>query len=295
VEHPRREATALWAALEGVTPGAVWLRRDRGVDANVVEDFRKAVERRASGIPFAYAIGRASFRHLELKIDSRALIPRPETEGLVDIVLEWARNLQRETCDVQRRSAVVADIGTGSGCIALALATEGDFDRIIAVERSPAAAALARENVALVEPAVSIDVREGDLLGPLAGERCRAIVSNPPYLTMREYEELDPAVRRFEPKEALVSGEDGLHAIRSLLTRAGEVLEPGGLIVLEIDARRAGAVAEIASRSAWRAVSIRHDVFGQPRYLLATAPEMGRGGSRGVAGARRNVGGEQRD
>jgi len=135
------------------------------------------------------------------------LIPRPETEGLVELVL------------ARCSGGLVADIGTGSGCIALALAVEGQFDKIVAVEHSPAAAALARENVQRIGPKTAVEIREGDLLAPLGanGERFRAIVANPPYLTTSEYEELDPSVRAFEPSEPLVSGIDGLAATRALL------------------------------------------------------------------------------
>jgi release factor glutamine methyltransferase len=273
----RREARALWAAVAGVTPGDVWLARDRDAPEVLAARFRDSVERRASGVPFAYAVGRVSFRRLELKLDRRALIPRPETEGLVDLVLDWTRRLQRATGNVQRGGGdvgtwgVAADIGTGSGCLALSLAVEGSFDRVIAVERSAEAAALARENVALVAPSVPVDVREGDLLGPLAGERCRLIVSNPPYLTAQEYAELDPGVRAFEPREALVSGADGLEATRALLATARSLLERGGLLALEIDERRASMVEELARAHGWRP-SIHRDLFGRERYLLASAP-----------------------
>src|SRR5438876_945343 len=190
VANPRREATELWAAVAGagVKAGDVWLARDRDAAPDVAGRFREAVARRSSGIPFAYAVGRIAFRTLELGIDSRALIPRPETEGLVELVLRETG--KRDTgCGMR---GVVADVGTGCGCIALSLAVEGRFERVVAVERSSDAAALALENVALVQPSVPVEVREGDLLAPLAGERYRAIVSNPPYLTEAEYGTLDP-------------------------------------------------------------------------------------------------------
>src|SRR5207247_5348937 len=123
------------------------------------------VERRASGTPFAYAVGRVAFRTLDLALDPRALIPRPETEGLVDLVLREAG--KREAGGGRR--GVVADIGTGCGCIALSLAVEGAFDRVIAVERSGGGAALARENAELVAAPTPVEVREGDLLAPLTG------------------------------------------------------------------------------------------------------------------------------
>jgi release factor glutamine methyltransferase len=208
-----------------------------------------------------------SFRHLDLTIDPRALIPRPETEGLVELVLR----VGRATADGQRATGgVAADVGTGCGCIALALATEGNFKRVIAVEQSRDAAALARENVVRVAPPVPVEVREGDLLGPLEGERCRVIVANPPYLTEAEYAALDPAVREFEPREALVSGARGLDATRAIFAGAHAVLEPGGLLALEVDERRAEAVVTLAAAFGWRA-AVHRDLFARDRYVLAEA------------------------
>jgi len=271
LRDPRREARTLWAAVagRGVKPGDVWLGRDRRPAPDVARRFRRAVERRASGMPFGYAAGRADFRTLALRLDPRALVPRPETEGLVELVLRETG--KRDTgCGMR---GVVADIGTGCGCIALSLAVEGRFERVIAVERSSDAAALALENVALVQPSVPVEVREGDLLAPLAGERYRAIVSNPPYLTEAEYATLDPSVRLFEPREALVSGADGLAATRALLAGARALLEPGGFVALELDERRADAVRALALRHGWSRVAVYDDLFGRPRFLLAGLEE----------------------
>src|SRR5467141_3829464 len=271
--RPRREATMLWAAVAGggTKPGDVWLQQDQEPAAELVERFGRAVERRSSGVPFAYATGRTGFRTLDLRLDPRALIPRPETEGLVDLVLREA-GMRDARCG---RRGVVADIGTGCGCIALSLAVEGAFERVIAVERSAEAAALARENVALVRPSVPVEMREGDLLAPLAGQRYSAIVSNPPYLTQAEYAALDPAVRLFEPRAALVSGRDGLTATRALLAGARALLEPGGFLALEIDERRADAVRTLALRYHWSRVALYDDLFGRPRFLLAGIDEEG--------------------
>jgi len=273
--RPRREATMLWAAVAagGAKPGDVWLQLDREPAAELVERFNRAVQQRSSGVPFAYATGRTGFRTLDLKLDPRALIPRPETEGLVDLVLGHLR----ATWNVERGTGTVADIGTGCGCIALSLAVEGAFERIIAVDSSSDAAALARENVGLVRPPVPVEIREGDLLAPLAqGERrYSAIVSNPPYLTEAEYAALDPAVRLFEPREALVSGVDGLMATRALLAGARALLEPGGFVALEIDERRAEEVRALALRYDWSRVALYDDLFGRPRFLLASLDEEG--------------------
>ena len=268
VRDGRREATSLWAAVAGIARGEVWLERDRPVSSVVLQQFWDAVEHRSSGAPFAYAVGRIAFRTLELKLDPRALIPRPETEGLVDLVLEWGK---RE--GGRGRRGAVADIGTGCGCIALSLAVEGAFERVVAVERSSDAAALARENVELVRPAVLVEVREGDLLEPLGAERFCAIVANPPYLTSDEYAALDPSVRSFEPREALVSGADGLDATRALLAVGGARLVPGGLLALEIDERRPHAVCALARAAGWGPTAIHKDLFGRPRYALVFSRE----------------------
>jgi release factor glutamine methyltransferase len=261
-----REATAaVWAAVAGTTVGEAWLRRDEAKPPEVVAKFREAVERLERGVPFAYAVGRVGFRTLDLAIDPRALIPRPETERLVELVLEYGK---RETRNGKR--GLAADIGTGCGCIALALAVEGYFDKVIAVEQSPAAAALARENVARIAPQTPVEIREGNLLGPLVpkGERYRVIVSNPPYLSAADHAELDRSVADFEPREALVSGADGLEATRRLFAGAAALLEPEGLLALEIDERRADAVRCLGREYGWL-VEIHADLFGCPRYALA--------------------------
>lgn len=256
------DGNAVWAAVSGLTTGEAWLQRDQPKAPEVVAKYRDAVEQLARGVPFSYAVGRASFRSLDLVCDARALIPRPETEGLVELVLKWG---MRD--GGWGKGGLAADIGTGSGCIALALATEGRFERIITVERSPAAAALARENVARVQPHTPVDIVEGNLLGPLAGRRYRVIVSNPPYLTDAEYDALEPSVRDYEPRDALVSGPDGLSATRALLAGARPLLEPGGLLALEIDERRGEAVRELARSYGWTRIDVLDDIFGRPRYV----------------------------
>ena len=257
------DSNAVWAAVSGLTMGEAWLQRAEPKAPEIVAKYQDAVAQLARGVPFAYAVGRAGFRSLDLLCDPRALIPRPETEGLVDLVLAHARG------------GVVADVGTGCGCIALALATEGHFDRVIAVERSSAAAALARENVALVHPGTPVEIREGELLAPLAGLRYRAIVANPPYLTEDEYAALAPSVREFEPREALVSGADGLAATRRLLAGAAPLLESGGVLALEIDERRGDAVRAVALTAGygWARLDVHDDIFGRPRYALAFPQE----------------------
>src|SRR5438309_92358 len=139
----------------------------------------------------------------------------------------------------------------------------------LAVARSGGSAALAGESAELVAAPASVEGRGGDLLAPVAGERDRFIVANPPYVPAAEYDALNPAVRHYEPREALVSGTDGLDATRRLLAGAAPLLVPGGALFLEIDERRAEAVRALAQGHGWRRIEIHQDLFGRPRYAVA--------------------------
>jgi len=262
--EPRREALRLGAIVAGVTPGDLWLGREEPLDPAQGDRWARAVAARASGAPVAYATGRGGFRTVDVACDPRALIPRPETEGLIALILRGNGEGGRG------KGGLAADLGTGTGCLALSLASEGDFDRVIAVERDPAAAALARENIARVAPPVPVEVREGDWLEPLGDARYRVILANPPYLTEGEWDALDPSVRDWEPRAALASGPDGLDATRAILAGAARHLAPGGVLALEIDERRAAAVRELAGALGWRRVAIHDDLFGRPRYAVAS-------------------------
>src|SRR5689334_155122 len=161
-------------------------------------------------------------------------------------------------------------MGTGSGCIALSLATEGTFSKVIATDVSPGAIQVAAVNTARVAPRTPVEIREGPFLEPLGKDVVDAIVSNPPYVSAAEFETLDASVRRFEPKLALVGGADGLEPTRVLLSQAARYLAPGGLLALELDSRRAQATLEIARGALWSNARLESDVFGQARYLIAT-------------------------
>jgi release factor glutamine methyltransferase len=225
------------------------------VTADLAAIYAAAVARRAKGQPLAHVTGTAGFRHLTLRSDARALIPRPETEGLVDLLL------------ARVRTGRVADVGTGTGCLALSLATEGAFDTVVATDVSAAALALAAENRRITGARVSL-VR-GDLCAPLGVASLDALVSNPPYLTADEYATLDPSVRDWEPRLALESGVEGLDSTTRLLDQARAVLRPGGWLALEVDATRSAACAARAATLGWGDVSIHADLFGRERYLLA--------------------------
>lgn len=259
VESAAEEALRLWSGLWRVPVPEAYLARRGEVTGEAAARFERAVERRAVGEPLAYVVGWTGFRHLELTTDRRALIPRPETEGVVDLLLE------------RQRTGVVADIGTGSGCLALALADEGDFAAVHAVDASVEALALARSNAEAL--ALPVRFHHGDLAAPLAAVALDALVANPPYLTEAEYAALDPSVKAWEPAQALASGVDGLTHTRRLLDEGRGVVRSGGWIVLEIDSQRAAASTAIARHFGWAAVEVHPDLFGRERYLIARRSE----------------------
>lgn len=235
------------------------------VDPAVCEGARRAVARLQRGAPFAYAVGRATFRHLTLDVDERVLIPRPETEVLVDEVLRLARSGGIS-------AGVAVDVGTGSGAIALSLASEGNFARVIGTDVSRDAIEVARRNAMLVTGALRAEVefRHGSLLGPVHGTAVAAVVSNPPYIADGEAAALPARVRDWEPALALFSGSDGMDATRAIIRGAAGLLQPGGILALEVDMRRAMVAAElVATDVRYCDVAVRLDLTGRERFVLA--------------------------
>src|SRR3569623_228306 len=260
IPDAKREAGDIIAAVLDVPRFWALLHEDDALDAKVAGACRRAVQRRVAGAPFAYAVGRSAFRHLTLYVDERVLIPRQETEMLVDEVL------------TRERSGLAIDIGTGSGAIALALASEGAFDRVIGTDVSSGAVAVARANGERLASALRAPVewREGALLAPVAGERARVSASNPPYIAFDEAIALPNSVRDWEPPFALYSASGGMAISASIIRGAPDVLEPGGLLVLELDSRRASLAAELAlAGGRFRDVSVRLDLAGRERFLIA--------------------------
>lgn len=235
------------------------------MDVGVCAAARSAVTKLQRGAPFAYAVGRAAFRHLTLDVDERVLIPRPETEVLLDEVLRLAASNGIT-------GGVAVDVGTGSGAIALSLASEGSFARVIGTDVSRDAIDVARRNAMLVTGALRAEVefRHGSLLGPVGGMSLAAVVSNPPYIAHGEAAALPASVRDWEPALALFSGGDGMDATRAIIRGAAGLLQPGGILALEVDMRRAMVAAElVATDIRYCDVAVRLDLTGRERFVLA--------------------------
>jgi release factor glutamine methyltransferase len=269
IDRPEVDARELLAALLDEPRYWPTLNRDQLLSPSVRQRARDAAAKRRRGAPIPYCVGAASFRHLTLAVDERVLIPRPETEQLVDIALSISSGT---------RGGIAVDVGTGSGAIALALAIEGAFDRVIATDISQDALAVARSNAQRLRDRlrVPVEFRQGSLLAPLSDVCARLVVSNPPYIANGEARALPVSVRDWEPPVALLSGSDGLRVTARLLREAGDRVAPGGALLLEVDSRRAAVVGNLARTDARFAdVTIMRDLAGRERFIVARRKEEG--------------------
>lgn len=223
---------------------------------------RAAVARRAEGEPLQYVCGEVAFRHVVLKVGSGVLIPRPETEVLVDLALEAVTGVT---------SPRVLDIGTGSGAIACSIAREHPGATVVATDVSPEAATQARSNVERLGLAERVEVREGDLLAPIGAQEYGTfdvVVSNPPYVPTAEVATLDVEVAGFEPHLALDGGADGLDVFRRLLPTVHELLRPGGVLVVELHESNAPQASALAVElNVYGDVSVLPDLAGRHRFV----------------------------
>jgi release factor glutamine methyltransferase len=218
--------------------------------------YEEKIARRARHEPIQYITGEQEFYGLTLHVSPAVLIPRPETEHLVEAALARLP---------QDRSIRIADIGTGSGAIAIALAYSLSQATIVALDISPAALAVAQENAVRHSVAARIDFRESDLLAAARDERFDAIVSNPPYVATTE--ELEPQVRDYEPSTALYAGESGLDIYRRVIPQAKAALKPNGWLMMEIGQGQRDAIADLLE--GWRGVEFIDDLQGIPRVAIA--------------------------
>jgi release factor glutamine methyltransferase len=260
VESPRLNAEILIGHALGLKRMQLYLQFERTLADAELDTIRPLVRRRGQREPVQHIIGETDFCGVRLKVDRRALVPRPETERLVELVLE------RQSPPPAR----VLDLGTGGGAIALALARAWPEARITAVDRSEPALALARENAAASGHGARVTWRESDWFGAIAAEeRFEVIVANPPYLTAAETAAAAPEVREFDPPLALTAADDGLAALRTILRDAPRFLAPGGLLALETGAAQHAELARAAAAHGWTEIESLPDLAGRDRFVLA--------------------------
>lgn len=265
----RLDAEHLLAHVLGVNRLQLYLDYDRPL-AGELDDLRPLLRRRATREPLQYILGRQPFRTLDLIVDPAVLIPRPETELLVDQVLDWASSRGDPGLSV-------LDVGTGSGAIALALAEEGSFGHVVATDVSAEALSVARRNRSELGLDDRVEFREGVFFEPIAsGELFDVVVSNPPYVAEIEAPDLEPELREWEPAEALFGGQDGLDAVREIVAGAGKHLRAAGLLALEVGAGQTESVAALLRASGdYDEAEIRRDLTGRNRFVLARRASPG--------------------
>jgi len=262
------DAELLLAEALGLDRIHVYTQYDRPLSGPEVDSFRALVARRAAHEPIAYILGRAHFRKLTLSVGPSVLIPRPETEELVEAALRLVR--LRPPLGTSQEPAV-ADVGTGSGAIALSLAKEAGL-RVLAIDASAEALAVAEGNAMDLDAGERIEFVQADLLESVPDGSLHLVVSNPPYVSSAEMQDLAPDVREYEPEVALWAGDDGLQVIRRLLPEAARALGPGGSVLLEVGHTQAEAVQELAREEGFALVSAHRDMSGKDRIVEATLP-----------------------
>jgi release factor glutamine methyltransferase len=267
-DTPRLDAELLLAHVIGVGRAAIISDPERGLEPEEARMFMDFAARRREREPVAYILGSKGFRTIELAVDARVLVPRPETEHVVEAVLDLP---------VRAR---VADVGTGSGAIALALKAERPDLDVVATELSPGALAVARANAARL--GLEVELLQGDLLDPVSGP-LDAVVSNPPYVATGD--PLPPEVGRHEPREALFGGADGLDVIRRLIPAAAA--SGAGLLALEVGAGQAAAVAELMGAAGYGSVAVARDLAGIERVVVGRADSSEGPGRSAPGGAAR--------
>src|SRR5215218_2140524 len=248
VESARLDAELLLAEATGLDRAGLAAEPGRGVDAVAARAFGAAVRRRVAREPIAYILGRKGFRRIELAVDRRVLIPRPETELLVEVALE---------------PSTVLDVGTGSGAIALAVADEVPEAAVLATDTSLDALAVARANRDRL--GVAVGLSHGTLPDDPGVE---LLVANLPYVSEAEWRDLAPEIARYEPREALVAGATGLEAIDTLLGELAIAARRPAAIALEVGERQAATVAELVRRAGFEAVETRRDLAGVERVVV---------------------------
>ncbi len=258
IETARKDAEWLLASVLGLERFALYLDPGRELSPGEIRRYRGLVARRARRVPLQHLLGFEDFHGLRLTVTPAVLIPRPETEGLV----EWALEILRD-----QPAASVADIGTGSGAIACALAKSLPALRVVGVERSLSALSVALLNVRALGLYGRVKLLAGDLLAPFGPARFDLVIVNPPYVPSGVVASLPPEVSGFEPREALDGGPDGMAVIRQIIGGTPSVLKRRGWLMMEMGEEQAGQLASLMAAEGFTAIQARRDLAGRERYI----------------------------
>ena len=264
-ESPRLDAEVLLASVRECSRIELYTAFDEHADAATRAKYKALVQRRAAGEPVAYLVGHKEFYSRDFMVTSAVLIPRPETEFVVIAALDFVAS--QSFNDPLR----VADIGTGSGVLAITLAKEMPDWHVVATDISPDAIEIARENVSRHEVGNQIEFRAGAFFGSDAeGSLFDLVVSNPPYVTSEEYNDLPATVREYEPRIALVGGDEGTEVIEQLLEKSVSRVRVGGAVVIEISPMIEGRLTAVIENSeAWQLHQVYKDHSGHSRVMIA--------------------------
>ncbi len=288
ISEAKRSAEHLLAHALGQKRIQLYMRFDQPVGGEELEKFRALVRRRLAHEPVQYLVGSTEFYGMEFALNSAVLIPRPETEHLVEAVVDWSRAQEGST------APLLLDIGTGSGCIAIAIAAQLPDCRITAVDISETALEVARSNAGRHGVGDRIDFLQHDILnGGFADDASYDIVvSNPPYVASAEVPALQPEIVAHEPMIAVTDGGDGLTFFRSIAAQAGRLLKPGGLLAVEIGFGQSEDVRHILSDAGLTVTNVIEDYSGIERVVMCSRAESRE--RRAESGERRAESGEQR-
>ncbi|MDF9827320.1 release factor glutamine methyltransferase [Ereboglobus sp. PH5-10] len=267
IESARLDAELLIGHSLGLRRMQLYLQFERLLTEAELEKMRALVRRRAAREPLQYITGEVEWGGIRLKVDGRALIPRPETELLFEIALEAAGAARPETAATAEN---ILDLGTGTGALALALAKARPDARVLAADASDDALALARENAAALSLDARVSFLKSDWFGAVpAGEKFDLIVSNPPYLTREEIAETEPEVRQFEPHSALVAEDDGCADLLKIISGAPAFLKPGGVLALETGIAQHAALLAACADAGFARSESRQDLTKRDRFVIA--------------------------
>jgi release factor glutamine methyltransferase len=258
IENPDLEASILLSRTLGVSKTDVYAHPEMEVEDNRVKAFNQMLERRLRGEPIAYILGEKEFYSRTFLVNPSVLIPRPETEILVEEALRVIENLS---------FPLVADVGTGSGCIAVTIGCECKDTQIFATDVSLDALTVARANAQRHGVSSHISFISADFLSCFRKESLDVVLSNPPYVSAVDFFNLEPKVRDFEPKVSLFGGEDGLNCIRRILPQAARVLKDNGWCIIEIGANQSEKTAEIFDGMGFKDISVVEDLAGIVRVV----------------------------